>query len=176
MAAKRDDLVVGVFDHTDQAEKAIADLWKAGFAQDRIDMATRSEGVTTGTSQFAPQKEAAEAAVVGAEAGAVIGAAAGAVAMLLLPGVGWVLGGGLLASLLGGLGGAALGAAGGTFLGPFVALEMSEDDARFYSRAIDEGRTVVLVQTPDRQADARAVLDRHGAHSRETARPADSYL
>jgi hypothetical protein len=173
MATTRGDLVVGVFGRQTQAEQAIQDLWKAGFAQDRIDMATRSEGVTTGTSRFTPQKDAAEGAVAGAVTGAGVGAAAGAVALLLVPGVGLVLGGGLLAGILGG---AALGAAGGTFLGPFIAMEMSEDDAHYYSKAVDEGRTVVLVQTHDRQAQARAILDRHGAHSRETKRPAESYL
>jgi hypothetical protein len=173
MATTRGDLVAGVFGRQAQAEQAIQDLWKAGFAQDRIDMATRSEGVTTGTSQFTPQKDAAEGAVTGAVTGAGVGAAAGAVAMLLIPGIGLVLGGGLLAGILGG---AALGAAGGTFLGPFVALKMDEDEARYYSKAVDEGRTVVLVQTHDRQAEARAILDRHGAHSRQTERPAESYL
>jgi hypothetical protein len=94
------------------------------------------------------------------------------VATLLVPGLGLVLGGGLLAGILGG---AALGAAGGTFLGPFVALGASADDAHYYSKAVDEGRTVVLVQTHDRQAEARAILDRHGARRRETQRPAESY-
>src|SRR5437764_664576 len=120
------NLVVGIFSHQAQAEQAIIDLWRAGFAQDRVDMATRSQGVTDATPRFQVQKDAAEGALAGAVAGAGAGALAGAVAIALVPGLGTVIGGGLLAGLLGG---AALGAAGGTFLGPFVALEMSEEDA-----------------------------------------------
>ena len=81
---------------------------------------------------------------------------------------GVVMGAGLLASAIGGA--ALLGAAGGSLVGTFVALEMSEADARYYARAVqEEGRTVVLVQTPDRRDEARVILDRHGAHRRSTA-------
>jgi hypothetical protein len=163
MASTNPDLVIGVFDHVDQAERAIHDLWQAGFDHDRIDMATRSQGVTTGTPRFALQKAAADGALAGAATGAGAGALAGALAALLVPGLGMVIGGGLLITVLGG---AALGAAGGTFLGPFVALSMSEEDARHYSTQIEEGRTVVLVHTYDRQAEARAILARLGARER----------
>jgi hypothetical protein len=82
---------------------------------------------------------------------------------LLIPGLGAVIGGGLLAGILGG---AALGAAGGTFLGPFLSLEMSEEEARHYSRQIEEGRTLVLVQTNNRKEEARRILQAHGASTR----------
>jgi hypothetical protein len=166
MVRNRGDLVVGVFDHQRQAEQAIDDLWKAGFAQDRIDMVTRSQGMTRGTSRFTAQKDAAEGAVTGAAVGAGVGAAAGALALMLVPGAGLVLGGGLVAGVLGG---AAFGAAGGTFLGPFIALEMEDDDALHYARAVDEGRTIVLILAPGRRAEARAILNRHGGRRRETA-------
>jgi hypothetical protein len=163
----RDDLVVAVFDDMRHAEQAIADLYQAGFALDKIDMVTRSQGETSATSNFAAQKDAADGAITGAATGAGVGALAGmaaAAAMMLIPGVGIVLGAGLL---MGAVGGAALGAAGGSLIGPFIALEMSEEDAHYYARAVkDEGRTVVLVQTPNRQADARAVLTRHGGRDR----------
>ncbi len=163
----RDDLVVAVFDDVAAAEGAIADLHRAGFALDKIDMVTRSQGETSGTPDFALQKSAAEGAVGGAAAGAGVGALAGAAAAaatVLIPGVGLVLGAGLLAGILGG---AAVGAVGGSLIGPFVALEMSEEDARHYHRAVvEEGRTLVLVQTPDRQAEARAILTRHGGVER----------
>jgi hypothetical protein len=153
-------LVVGVFDHQAPAERAVADLWSAGFARDRVDMVTRSQGETQATPNFTLQKEAADGAVAGALAGATAGAVAGAVATVLLPGVGTVIGGGLLAGLLGGAG---LGAAGGTFLGPFVALGASDEEARAYARHVDEGRIVVLVQAFERAPEAQAILARHGA-------------
>jgi hypothetical protein len=155
--------VVGVFDHLAQAEQAVGDLWRLGFAHDRIDMVARGYGLTQASPNEHVQREAADAALTGAGAGAGAGAVAGALAIALIPGLGQVLGGGLL---LGALGGAALGAAGGTFLGPFLALEIAEGDAHYFAQAVDEGRTVVLVHTTDRQNEARTILDRHGALQR----------
>jgi hypothetical protein len=163
MTAKRSNLVVGVFDNQAQAEQAILDLYRAGFPQDNIDMATRHEGVMKASPSPELKKDAADGALTGALAGASAGAVAGALAMMLVPGLGTVIGGGLLAGVLGG---AALGAAGGTFLGPFVALEMSEEEARYYSGEVEQGRTVVIVQTPDRAAEARSILQRHGGRER----------
>jgi hypothetical protein len=161
MAAQREGLVVGVFDEPAAAERAVAALRQAWFAHDRIDMVTRDQGAVTGTPRLAIQKDAAEGALAGAATGA--GAVAGALAMLLVPGLGTVLGGGLL---LGALGGAALGAAGGTFLGPFVALEMNEEEAHHYSRHVEEGRTVVLVHAGARADEAGTILRQQGAASR----------
>ncbi len=165
MAARDSDLVVGVFEHRPQAEQAVTELWKAGFPHDRIDMVTR-QGPEPASPNLHLQGEASTGAVTGAVAGAGVGAVAGALAMMLVPGMGTVLGGGLLA---GAIGGAALGAAGGTFLGPFLALEMGEDDAHYYSHAVDEGRTIVVVKTPDRPAEAQAILRRAGARERQPA-------
>ncbi len=160
----KDDIVAGVFDDVRQAEQAIADLYRAGFSIDKIDMVTRSQGETEGTPDFALQKNAANGTVTGAATGAAVGAlAAAAIATLAIPGFGLVLGSGLLASLLGG--GVLLGAFGGSLIGTFTALEMTEDDAKHYARAVEhEGRTVVLVQTPDRRDEARR-------HPRPARRP-----
>lgn len=165
MAMNGSDLAVGVFEHRPQAERAVIELWKAGFAHDRVDMVTR-DGATPASPNLHLQNEAGSGAVAGAVAGAGAGAVAGAVAVMLVPGIGTVIGGGLLAGLLGG---AALGAAGGTFLGPFVALQMGEDDAHYYAKAVDEGRTVVVVKDPHRGDEARSILRRAGATERHPA-------
>jgi outer membrane lipoprotein SlyB len=162
MATRNDELVIGIFDHRTQAERAIMELWNAGFAHDRIDMVTR-DGATSGTPNLHLQNEAGNSAITGALGGASAGAVAGAVAVTLVPGIGTVLGGGLLAAMLGG---AALGAAGGTFLGPFIALEMSEDDAHYYAHHLDEGRTLVVVKSHDRLLEAQAILRKAGARER----------
>lgn len=153
MMEERKDLAIGVFEQEAQAEQAVSALWQAGFAPDRIDMANRRMGVVPGTPRLQFQKDAAEGATTGAVAGAASGAVAGAVAGSFLPGVGTVLGG---------LGGAALGAAGGTFLGPFLAMDISEDDANHYSTAIDQGSTLVIVRQIGRTDEARDILRAHG--------------
>jgi hypothetical protein len=166
MAVTQKNLVVGVFDHSPPAEQAIVDLYRAGFPQDRIDMVTRTGGTTRATPRIETDTDASTGALAGAVAGATTGAVAGAVAAFLIPGLGTVIGGGLLAGIIGG---AALGAAGGTFLGPFLALQMSPDEAHYYAQEVDQGRTVVLVQTADRAAEAWDILSRHGARRREAA-------
>jgi hypothetical protein len=165
MATNHRDLAVGVFEHRWQAEHAVVELWKAGFAHDRVDLVTR-DGATQASPNLHLQEEASEGALAGAAAGAGLGAVAGAAAAMLIPGIGTVLGGGLLAGLIGG---AALGAAGGTFVGPFIALEMAEDDAHYYSHAVDEGRTVVVVKDPHRGDEAREILRKAGAQERVPA-------
>lgn len=153
MIEPRKDLAIGVFEQEAQAEKAVSALWRAGFAPDRIDVANRRLGVVAGTPRLQFQEDAAEGATAGAVAGATAGAVAGAVAGSLLPGIGTVFGG---------IGGAALGAAGGTFLGPFVAMDISEEDAKHYSSAVDHGRTLVIVRQIGRTDEARQVLRANG--------------
>jgi len=153
MNEARKDLVIAVFDQESQAEQAVSALWRAGFAPDRIDMANRRMGVVPGTPRLQFQQDAAEGATAGAVAGATAGAVAGLVAGSVVPGIGTVLGG---------IGGAALGAAGGTFLGPFVAMDISEEDATHYSNAIDQGRTLVIVRQIGRCEEAREILREHG--------------
>src|SRR4051812_37512305 len=115
MTVTRRDLAVGVFEHRTQAERAVTELWNAGFPHDRIDIVTR-EGAIAGTPNVHLQGEADQSALTGALAGGSAGAVLGALTFMFIPGLGTVLGGGLLAGIIGG---AALGAAGGTFLGPF---------------------------------------------------------
>lgn len=153
MIEPRKDLAIGVFEQEAQAEQAVAALWRAGFAPDRIDVANRRIGIVQGTPRLQFQEDAAEGATAGAVAGATAGAVAGAIAGSLMPGVGTVLGG---------IGGAALGAAGGTFLGPFVAMDISKEDATHYSHAVDQGRTLVIVRQFGRCDEARDILRDHG--------------
>ncbi|HTU90152.1 MAG TPA: hypothetical protein VMF69_08775 [Gemmataceae bacterium] len=153
MIEPRKDLTIGVFEQEAQAEKAVAALWRAGFAPDRINVANRRVGVVQGTPRLQFQEDAADGATAGAVAGATAGAVAGVIAGSLLPGVGTVLGG---------IGGAALGAAGGTFLGPFVAMDLSEEDATHYSHAVDRGQTVVIVRQIGRTDEAREILCAQG--------------
>jgi hypothetical protein len=161
MANTREPFVAGIFDHYRQAAEAIEDLWKAGFGQDQIEMITPAEQIPEkATTEAVMQKDAEDGAVTGAVTGAVIGAIGGALAMTLVPPLGLAVTG---AVLTGAVGGAALGAAGGTFLGTFIAMGTSEQHAHRYSRAVEEGYTVVIVKEIDRAAEAREILARHGA-------------
>ena len=161
MTKQSEPFVVGIFDHYRQAAAAIQDLWKAGFGQDQIEMITPAEQVREkGTTEAVMQKDAEDGAVAGALTGATLGAVAGALAMTVVPPLGLAVAG---AVLTGAIGGAALGAAGGTFLGAFIAMGMSEAHAHHYSRAVEQGYTIVIVKDLDRRQEAREILARHGA-------------
>jgi hypothetical protein len=151
------DRVVGVFDRFSDAEAAVADLLAAGFPQDRIEMITRRERRQEAWPRAAEENEAAAGA--GAAVGAGAGAIAGILAAGLIPGAGPALAGAIA------VGGGALGAAGGSFLGPFIAMEMSEAEAKHYARQIREGRAVLVIHSTDRQEEANIILDDHGAHA-----------
>src|SRR5262249_15909550 len=92
---------------------------------------------------------------VGAITGGVLGAFAGALATGLVPGVGPVIAAGLLVGVLSG---GAAGVAAGRILGALVSLGGSEEEARHHAQAFEAGRTLGVVQSRARNAEALAIL------------------
>lgn len=94
--------------------------------------------------------------------GGVIGGAVGtAVAALLLPEIGPVVVAGVLATVLSG---AALGGMAGGFLGTFATIGVPKRKITYYKQEMKASKTLVLIQTPDRQAEAMEILSHYGAH------------
>jgi hypothetical protein len=154
--------VVAVFEDRGHAEAAIDELWHAGFRHDQIGIATPGGHMSEATTANDTEEEnAGTGAVAGAVGGGVVGALAGALVMGLVPGIGPVLAGGILTGIV--LGGAA-GAAAGSYLGPFIALGLSEDEARIFERELKAGRTIVTVKADDRAAEVQTILHSHGGH------------
>jgi hypothetical protein len=155
--------VIAVFPNRGMADAAIDELWHAGFGKDEIGVASPGEPLHEATTAPGRQEDrVGRAAGTGALTGGVVGALAGAVAALTIPGFGPILVGGMLLSMFGG---AAAGAALGTFAGPFVAMGLSEDEARHYECEFRAGRTIVAVRAPDRDDEAASILHNHGAVS-----------
>jgi hypothetical protein len=158
-------IVVGVFPNRGWAERAIDELHHAGFALEQIGVVMPGGRVAeahTGTEVL--EDNAGRGAVTGAVTGGAVGAVAGALATGLIPGIGPILAGGLLVGILGG---AAAGAALGTFAGPFIALGLSEDEARHYEREFQAGRSIIVVRAGDRDGLARDILRRFEAKVRD---------
>jgi len=162
MARMERSTVVGVFEHRDDAERAIEELHRAGFTDQQIgfimrdgDKSVTHDVSTTGESQ------AGEGAVGGMLAGAGIGGLIAAAASLLVPGFGPVLAGGILAATLGG---AAIGAAAGGILGALVGMGVPEEEARYYETEFQSGRMLVTVRADGRFDEARDILYRSGAY------------
>jgi len=162
MARMERSTVVGVFEHRNDAERAIDELHRAGFTDEQIGFVMRDGGEhvthdvsTTDTSQ------AGEGVVGGMLAGAGIGGLVAAAAALLVPGFGPVLAGGILATTLGG---AAIGAAAGGILGALIGMGVPEDEARYYETEFKSGRMLVTVRADGRFDEARDILYRSGAY------------
>ncbi len=98
--------------------------------------------------------------VTGGVIGGILGTAAGA---LFLPELGILVAGGLAAIF----GGIAIGSIAGGFLGAFTDLGIPHRKAKYYATEIQAGKTVVTIQTNQRQEEAMAILRSHGAHDVE---------
>jgi hypothetical protein len=142
-----------------RAEAAIDELWHSGFAREDIGIAGPNEPLRKAqTSGGALEESGGQGAAFGAATGGVAGAVVGGLVAALVPGIGMVLTGGLLAEVILA---AAAGAAAGSYLGPFVALGMSNDEAKHFSRDLKAGRTIVVVKADQRALEALEILHRH---------------
>jgi len=162
MVAVIPSTAVGVFKDPGQADRAVADLLRAGFTQDQVGVLARHEQPPPGAPP-AHASHAAEGGITGAVAGSAFGGILGAVAAGLIPGVGPVLGAGILAATVGGL---AAGAAAGGLLGALVGLAVPEEDARYYQAEFETGRTLVTVRADGRYDEAVDILRSNGAYGK----------
>jgi hypothetical protein len=154
--------LIGVFEDRLEAERAVRDLEYAGFGTEDVGYVVRGSDVGAG-GMITDETGAKDAR--GAAAGAITGAAAGgilaAVASLLIPGAGPVLAAGILTTAIGFAG---AGAAVGGILGALAGLEVSEDEARYYEKAFNEGKALVAVKAGNRAAEAANILRTHGGY------------
>ncbi len=159
--------VVGVFEMRSQADAAIHELQEAGFRDDQIGFVVRNgeSGVAPAVENETNETEAGSGAVAGVVSGGIIGGVVGAAAALLVPGVGPAIAGGILIAVLGGV---VFGAAAGGILGALMGMGIPEEEARYYESEFSSGRTIITVQTADRQQEATSILHRNGGYDAGT--------
>ncbi len=157
MVAIEGSMVVGVFKECARAEEAVADLERAGFRADQIGI-IEPEGSRPADGTMADEAPSGDPGV--RIMGAAIGTLLGASGAVLLPGIGPVIAGG---TLLAPLAGAAVGATAGVVVGSLVDMGLPEQEATYYERQLELGRTVVTVSVEGRYQEAKAILERHGA-------------
>lgn len=171
MVANTRQVVVGVFQDRDNAERAINDLHNAGFNDKQIGFVVRQGNRTEGniapanTTDVNAAPPSGGAVAGGVVAGGVIGGIIGAGAALLIPGIGPAVAGGILAATLGG---AAIGAAAGGIIGALTSMGVPEEEARYYQGEFEQGRTLVTVQAGNRSQEAMDILRRNGAYDAGT--------
>lgn len=152
--------VVGIFETHPRAEQALSDLQTAGFANDRISMVARNETGKVVTLKGSDETYADDGAVTGLVAGAGAGALVGAGILAgVIPVIGPVLALGALGTiLLNAAGGAAIASIAGALIGWGIP----EEEAAYYEEEVKAGRYLVTVEAAGREAEARAILYRHG--------------
>jgi len=158
--------VIGIFDDRTQAQRAIADLKRAGFTESDIGVTTRD--AESGDARLAHDTDkgethAKEGAVAGVAAGAGVGALWGlGILAGVLPAIGPAIAGGTLAAILSS---AAAGAATAGIAGALIGLGIPEEEANYYDQEFRAGRTLVTVQARGRQAEALLILQHAGGRS-----------
>jgi len=154
--------MVGIFDDRLEAERATDDLLQAGFTPDQVGFVIRGDdAVRGGMITDAVGAKDGKGAITGAATGALAGGLTAAAVTALIPGVGPILAAGTLAMFFGY---AAAGAAIGGIFGALTGLGISEDEARYYEKAFNEGKALVAVKPGTRAAEAGQILRRHGGY------------
>ncbi len=158
MAMQQNAVVVGVFEQPMQAKNAVEDLRRAGYREDEIGFLARAGASETGSEKVA-------STTTGVVSGGVIGGVLGAAGALLIPGIGPAIAGGILAATLGAAG---VGALVGGIVGTLTGMGLSEQQARYYQRELEEGRTIVLVKSVAGQEQTLDIMRRNGAINADT--------
>jgi hypothetical protein len=162
MALAQTATLVGVFQDPRHAEKAVAELARAGFREDQIGVVIRSPHAASGKDT--PRDKTDKATITTAVAGGLGGAALGALVTLAVPEFGLLLASSLLAAAFeGATAGALAGGLVGGLVGVLVGVGIPEEDAHHYEQEVRAGRALVTVAAPQRQDEAREILLRCGA-------------
>ena len=172
------EVVTGVFEARDDAEKAVNQLRSLGIPQEKIGLITpgsRPETVERGvpiTDTEEPGMGRAMGAAVGGAMGAAGGATLGlAAATLAIPGVGPVIAFGMLGAAVLGIVGAATGAAVGDKMEEQLGEGVPHEDVYLYEDALRHGRSIVVAYVDDdREDEAREVIEQSGAADIDTLR------
>lgn len=154
--------LIAAFEDRGEAERAVDELQQANFGSEDIGYAIRgSDAVEGGMITDTAGAKDKRGALAGMATGAGLGAVLGAAAAMLIPGVGPVIAGGVLAMAFGG---AVAGTAVGGIFGAMMGLGVSEEEAKFYERELENGRAIVAVKAGGRACDAADILRRHGGY------------
>jgi hypothetical protein len=142
--------LTGLFDHYDDAKRAVERLEAVGIPHSHISIvASNADGAHGEGAATAAGEDAATGAGVGATVGGIGGLLAG-LGLLVIPGVGPVVAAGWLgATIIGAIGGGAVGAAAGGLVGGLTHAGVSENDAHVYAEGVRRGGSLVTAKVDD---------------------------
>jgi hypothetical protein len=185
----RENTVVALYDHFENAKAAVADLIQAGASRERISLLANSltgdhpplsVNPAYAREELDAKSEDQPGAVTGAEIGIGVGgvlAFLATVSPIMIPGIGALIAVGTLATVATG---AVTGGVIGGIIGAFTHHGISNKDAHLYAEGLRRGGTLVTVVVPESQVDAmRQVFKTHGAvdiEKREAAWSHDGWV
>jgi hypothetical protein len=168
-----DATIVALYDHYDDAGKAVSDIVAAGISQDRISLLANNlsgdhpalvSNPAVAGEDFTSRDEAQPAAVTGAEVGVSIGGVAGVLVgagAIMIPGIGPLIAVGTLATIAAG---AAAGGVIGGAIGMLTEHGISHEDSHLYAEGLKRGGTLVTVVVDEGKLDpVRKIFKSHGA-------------
>lgn len=171
MGTKQEKVMVGVFHNNIDARHAIEALRDAQFSDKKIGLLSHDKDGDPEVKSFKDLEgnKAGKGAAVGAAAGAGGGALwALGIAAGILPAIGPVIAGGILMAIAAS---AASGAAAGVLVGALTGLGVSDEESAYYDDEFKKGRTIVVVQTEDRSADAYRILTSNNSQNPHMVAP-----
>ena len=159
---------IALFNDRLQAGRAIAQLKSAGFTEKEIGVTARgSDEDDREAGDAHKETHAKEGAIAGVATGAGVGALWGlGILAGVLPAIGPAIAGGTLAAILSS---AAAGAATAGVAGALIGRGIPEDEANYYEREFNTGRTLVTVDAGSRLAEAQAILVQKGGYDMRSA-------
>ncbi|MGE3539768.1 MAG: hypothetical protein AB7N91_20345 [Candidatus Tectimicrobiota bacterium] len=170
--------VVGIFTSRAAAEQAIAHIHALGIPLEHLHLLTPDTATEDLVKAPVPSEESTGLGkAIGGTIGGIMGASGGmfgaAFASVVLPGIGMVTAIGMVAvAIMGLFGGTLVGVAAGEGLEHFFAQDVPHDELFIYKNALQQGRSIIIVQSDDStlSESARQVLLREGAQSLEEVR------
>jgi hypothetical protein len=161
---------VGIFSHRRDAEDALHELKRSGFAMDRVSVMAKDADGRDNIAGTEIREDVGNKADEGASVGALSGGALGGLTGLLvglgtlaIPGIGPIMLAGATATTLATtLAGAGIGALTGSLLGGLIGLGIPEERAKVYNDRVERGHYLVIIEgTDDEIGHAEHVLRRH---------------
>ncbi|QGQ98919.1 low temperature-induced protein [Paenibacillus psychroresistens] len=138
--------IVGVFQTEQETTRAIEELKLQGYRSDEISIIAKNKDVVATVTEETGSK-APEGVAAGVAAGGMLGGFGGlllGVGALIIPGVGPFIAAGPIVAILTG---AAVGAGAGGLIGGLIGLGIPETEARQYTRYVDDGHILVMVES-----------------------------
>ncbi|HHX01914.1 MAG TPA: hypothetical protein GX739_04490 [Firmicutes bacterium] len=158
--------VIGVFNQTEAAEKAVKALREKGFTENEISIIAKDQGKTKKGDMevggdFGTNENIADGTAWGGALGGLAGILAG-VGALAIPGIGPIVAAGPLA-------GALSGAVTGGVAGGLIDLGIPEERGREYEQKLKAGGILAVVETSeDKVNEASEILRNNGANDVES--------